>query len=262
MERRISAARNNVLTGTNREPSMAVAEGHLRFEELLYLSSGFPEIRDNAIKQKIQEALKGITSFFRASNCILTRFPTEADRAAIMYSARSGHGSPPAGIDFVPSLPWISKRLQGGEVIRFSTPDELPAEADSDRITCSRWGICSALIVPILISAKTRYSIAILSQRQTRACSEACINRVQLLGQVLANGVENKLMGQEIRKTVKEWQLTLDSVQDLVVILDNGLRIVRINSAALSFSRPRWKMSWGKTITACWVGMAISYLLV
>ena len=46
---------------------------------------------------------------------------------------------------------------------------------------------------------------------------------------------ERRLMQEHITAAAEQWQATFDSIQDQVMILDSGFRILRANAAALSF---------------------------
>jgi PAS domain S-box-containing protein len=46
---------------------------------------------------------------------------------------------------------------------------------------------------------------------------------------------EHKQMQDKVQKAAEEWQTTFDSIQDLVMILDQEFKIVRVNAAVLSF---------------------------
>ena len=71
--------------------------------------------------------------------------------------------------------------------------------------------------------------------KSERVWPEEFIPRLRLLGEIFVNALERKQMNREIQKSAEEWQTTFDSVRDLVMILDQEFKIVRVNAAALSF---------------------------
>jgi len=113
--------------------------------------------------------------------------------------------------------------------------EDLPLEADQERQVCLAKGMKSVLSIPMISGGKTLGSLALVSTRAERLWPDELVERFGSIGQVFTNALLRKQMHREIQTAAEEWQATFDSVQDLVMILDTELKLVRVNAASLSF---------------------------
>lgn len=161
----------------------------LRFERLLSEQSAtlssMPAIE---VDLEIERALRRIADFFKADWGSLVEF-SHGDRVArITHSwAAEGAGPAPAMVSLT-EIPWAVRRLQSGDVVRFSRIDELPAaEAAVDRATYVRLGIKSHVEVPLTTGGSVLGALTFSTVGAERVWPDELVQRLQLLGQVFAS---------------------------------------------------------------------------
>ena len=92
-------------------------------------------------------------------------------------------------------------RLQGGEVVRFSRVDELPADAAAvDRETYRKLGITSQVEVPLKVGGALLGTLTFSTLGAERAWPDELVQRLQLLGEVFANVLSRRQSEMEAQR--------------------------------------------------------------
>lgn len=81
----------------------------------------------------------------------------------------------------------FDKLVEKHEVVSFSRLDDLPPEADADKQTYAKWGIRSALDIPIVTGESVVHVIAINSVKSERGWPEELIPRMQFLDEIFVS---------------------------------------------------------------------------
>jgi signal transduction histidine kinase len=101
-------------------------------------------------------------------------------------------------------LPWVSKKvIEQGEVLYFTTLEDLSAEASIDKQTYQGWGIRSCANIPI-VHGLDHYLVAINTVRGERVWPEEYFPRLRLLGEILVNALERKRAEAEVARARTE----------------------------------------------------------
>src|SRR5439155_4508456 len=100
----------------------------------------------------IRAALRRISDFLAVDWGCLTEYSHDRRTARITHSwVADGVGPQPSALGF-DELPWVVRRLQRDEVVRFSRLSELPSgPASVDRRTFLAMGIKSQVAVPLIV---------------------------------------------------------------------------------------------------------------
>jgi transcriptional regulator with GAF, ATPase, and Fis domain len=102
-------------------------------------------------------------------------------------------------------FPWTAKKLaEQREVVSFATPEELPAEAATDKQGLEKFGIGSGLFIPIAVLRSSEYSFGTSSAKEDRNCPEEYIPRLRLLGELFVNAVERSKSELALREHLVE----------------------------------------------------------
>ncbi len=171
-----------------RRAKQSLAE-QLRFERLLSEQSAtlssMPSIE---VGLEIEPALRRIADFFRADWGSLVQFSHDDRVARITHSwVAEGAGPAPATVSLA-EIPWTVRRLQSGDVVRFSRIDDLPGpEASVDRATYLRLGVKSHVEVPLTTGGSLLGALTFSTVGAERAWADELVQRLQLLGQVFAS---------------------------------------------------------------------------
>ncbi len=173
----------------------------LRFEELLSdLSTRFISIPDDQVDSEIDAALQHVLRFFQADRCGMLEVEQDNEEAWVSHAAYGEgieHVSP--HINLATRFPWAYERMvRQAEIICFSRPDELPAEAEQDRKSHLEMGIYSWLTIPLKVGDRVTRMISINTMREERLWRRDYIPRLRLLGELFANSLERRRKEQEL----------------------------------------------------------------
>jgi signal transduction histidine kinase len=166
---------------------LSLAE-RLRFETLLSEQTAtFSSLLATDVDREIERALGRIVDFFVADWGRLAEFSHDRRMARITHSWVAKGAVPASSTVSLAEIPWVVARLQGGEVVRFSRIEELPAEAAVDRRTYLRLGIKSHVEIPLKIGGVLVGALAFSTLGPERVWPDELVQRLQLLGEVFAN---------------------------------------------------------------------------
>ena len=209
-----------------REKADEALEERLRFESLLSdLSARFVNVSPEQVDGEIKSALKIIVDFFQVERCGLLQILPGKASWLINRAAYSEHVPPvPEGIELSRSInPWAYDKLtQKREVVSFSRPEDMPADADVDKKTWIEWGIRSNLTIPILTGESVSHLIAINSVKSERVWPEEFVPRLRLLGEIFVNALERKKAERALRESEERLSLATASAEMGIWIMETG----------------------------------------
>jgi formate hydrogenlyase transcriptional activator len=172
--------------------------GRLRFEELLSdLSARFVNILTERVDAEIEHGLRQLLEFFKVDRVGLVEVSPDEASWQVTHAAVAEDVSPvPVRVKLPVSLhPWAyDKLVRMGEVVAFSSLDELPVEVHVDRQTWMQWGIRSSLNIPIIADKPVIHIMAINSTKKERVWPEEFIPRLRLLGEIFVLALERAQM--------------------------------------------------------------------
>lgn len=170
--------------------AIAISGTAIGFEDLISdLLTNLMEPASEVLSAKIAPALKRIQSFFGVDECALIQFPPEPGRpdSAVIYQ----HDS--VTIDAASRFarhPWSYQRLvQQKKPVIFSSPQSLPPEASTDRMSWEQEGVVSALMLPIDLGFGVAGAI-ILKRHLAQEWPISTIQRLGLIGFILAQHLQ------------------------------------------------------------------------
>jgi signal transduction histidine kinase len=132
----------------------------------------------------IEQGLKDIGLFLGVQRANLwERVPGRDEFRRTHLWRVAGVPVPPATLD----LPWVSARLIGGSVVRFTRDTELPPEAAADLPKLRELGVRSMLAVPFLASRTVAGALFLASTHEDRTWHERLVPGVSLLAEVFAS---------------------------------------------------------------------------
>jgi PAS domain S-box-containing protein len=199
---------------TQQKFTEAAQQERLRFEELVSaLSARFVNIPPEQVDAEIEYGLRQVLEFFQVDRAGLLRALPSENSWFISHVAYSKDVPPvPVGVKLPSSInPWAyDKLVRKNEVVCFSSPEDVPAEASIDKKTWGEWGIRSNLVIPIATAKLVDHIIAINSVRSERIWPQALLPRLQLLGEIFANALERKQIRLEINDLLRFERLISD----------------------------------------------------
>ena len=89
--------------------------------------------------------------------------------------------------------PWSVEQVLAGRLITASSVEDLPAEAAVDRETCRRFGIQSALCIPLSVGGEPPVgALGFNTLHAERDWPDALVKRLQLVAQVFTNALSRR----------------------------------------------------------------------
>ena len=172
----------------------------LRFEMLLSdLSAKFVQIEPRNVYSEIKYAIEQVIKFFDLDRGLIAEFRDDDMLEVLCYYTRPGIEKPQLKIAN-DAVPWITKTLLSGQVINWSSYDDLPEEAALEYDYGKRIGNKSYLAVPIALQEKVICIFAFDSFRKSRTWSTDLIQRIRLLGEIFANALLRYRNEKELQK--------------------------------------------------------------
>ncbi|HET9489797.1 MAG TPA: ATP-binding protein [Methylomirabilota bacterium] len=162
---------------------LSLAE-RLRFEKLLAsLAATFSTLSAADFDREVRGALRRVVDFLGVDGGSLIEFSRDGSTVRSWAIEE--------WID-VAEFPWMTARLQRGEVVTVSRPDELPDEAAVDRRSYLALRVKPQIAVP-LVAGKTVVGGLVLSTVGVdRARPGELMQHLELLGEVFANALSRK----------------------------------------------------------------------
>jgi signal transduction histidine kinase len=177
---------------TARRQDEVALEERVRFETFLAdLSATFGKEPDDAVPKYVQRGLCQVVEFLGIDRSTLLEFSSDQTHLhAIQWYAVPG--IPPYPANTLGRFTWLTTTLRHGQVVCFSRPDELPAEAWAEKESCLRTGCKSSLIIPLMIDGRVQYAITFTSFCSERLWPDELIPRLRLIGEIFANAISRK----------------------------------------------------------------------
>lgn len=175
---------------------LSLAE-RLRFQRFLSsLSVRLSHVSAASVDQDIQGALRSIVDSLDVQRAVLLELRGSDG------TRRSWTVDGPADSA---RFPWLSLRLlDGGDIVRVSRIDELPAEAAEDRSSALAVGLDSLMALP-LRAGKTLVGGLVLGTVVSGATERAeLLERLSLVGEVVANALERAHAEREVGRLRQE----------------------------------------------------------
>jgi transcriptional regulator with GAF, ATPase, and Fis domain len=182
---------------------MAADESRELENLLTELSTRFTGLPVDQIDGEIERGLRLLVEFLDTDRSTLSEFsPDGKGFAHVAAWARSGLAVYLTE-DVQTELPWYHAQVARGETVRFERfPDDLPAEAVLEQEMVRRTGLKSSLTVPIVVGGRYTCVLATGAIREFRAWPDQVVDRVRLIGQILASGLHRKRVESELRVAV------------------------------------------------------------
>jgi formate hydrogenlyase transcriptional activator len=108
-------------------------------------------------------------------------------------------------------LPWALERILAGQVVCFSTRDELPS--DVDRASYAAFGIRSAVVVPLSVDGRVEGAVGFNAVREERPWPPEVVHRLKVVAGVFGQLLARQRRDEALRAATAEAQRLKEQLQ-------------------------------------------------
>ena len=212
------------MAGANEDPSgsgrtqpveqerIHALQGQLEFERLVAdLSTQFINVPADQVDAVIREALERIGEALDIDRCTFYRIEPDGVLLDPVGWQRPGvppHSGPLAGRE---RLPWALERALGGELVMFSSVDEIPNPVD--RATYEAMGTRSTLTVPLSVGGRIVGAVGFNAVRKPRVWLPEEVHRLRVFATAFGNVLARRESEEALHQALAEVKRLRDRLQ-------------------------------------------------
>jgi transcriptional regulator with GAF, ATPase, and Fis domain len=174
------------------------------------LSSQLISLEPDQVDHAIRDALRRVCELFDLDR---GTFVAIADGEVVHRESWERAGVPPlaASAHADRRFPWMRERILAGEVVSFSTIDDIPSEID--RQACQLCGTRSGLQVPLSVAGRVAGVVGFDAVRAERTWSPALVHRLQVIATVFCQILACQQRGEAFRASLAKVKQLKDALQ-------------------------------------------------
>jgi diguanylate cyclase (GGDEF)-like protein/PAS domain S-box-containing protein len=209
------------LDATERRDQQIALQHRLDFETLIgTISTRFANAGDAELDDVIVDGLKDLAQFVgvpRAHVFLLledglsARLAYEWNEDAHSFARRDLYGELPTA-----AFPWWAARLRAGETVRWLHPEELPPEAANERRLAERYGIISALFLPLRVQKELAGSVGLSSVTEPFEWSDETIRLMRIAADIIGSALERIRAFDALRASEERYRLMAENSTDVI----------------------------------------------
>jgi len=187
----------------------------LHFEEMLSaLSARFVNLPPNRVDQEIKRVLESISKSFDLDRVSVFELSHKDQKLLLLHSYRiTDITAPPSEIQFE-QLPWARQKLFNGEMLIFSNPEDLPAEAGAEKDFLCAQGIISVAAIPLSTGQKTLGLLTLSRLRHRKKWPNELIGQCRLIAEIFANALARKQHDEKLVQAEAKYRTVADFTYD------------------------------------------------
>ena len=206
---------------------------HLHFVALLAeLSSRFISLPPGDVDREIEDALRRVCELLGIEMAVLWQWsPAAPGSISPTHAYPSFAGPGTSELSAEEQFPWVRQEvLAGRTVVLPSVEESLPAEAATDRESALRLGIKSSLTLPLSVGGEPPVgALAFNMLRAQRDWSDALLERLQLVAQVLTNALVRRRHEASLQESEEVSRATFDQAAVGIAHVGTDGRWLRVN---------------------------------
>jgi len=179
------------------------------------LSARFVGIEPARFDQEMGQTLQAVVEWFGTDRASFMEFAPDLTTLINAHSwvKRSGVESHPPRTVWQ-SFPWYFQQLlRGRDVVFGNLLGELPAQASAEREYAARVGMQAIMTLPLAVGGSVQCVISTGDFTRPRAWTPIDVNRLRIIGEILANAFHRKRRDAELMAHIDEIRALRDRVQ-------------------------------------------------
>jgi len=191
---------------TRGEGALQVAlEERLRFEALLVdLSARFVHVPADQVDGMIEEAQRRIVLALGLDRSTLLQRSDTEDDLVITHAWRVPDFAAQSGLFAKRDFPWVHQTLLRGGTVRFSTLEELPADAARDKESFRKIHQKSNAIFPLAASGRVFGALSFGTLTAERVWPDVLVQRLQLMADIFANALARQWSERALQRALDD----------------------------------------------------------
>jgi PAS domain S-box-containing protein len=220
----------------------------VRFDALFSeLSAMFLDLPAADMDRQIERALRRVAEELAADRGTLVELGSGGDEVHVTHAwTRDGVEPIPATVARR-EFPWIASRLDEGQIVRLSRPDDLPDEAATDRDSLARLGTRSLAAIPLLAGGAAVGILSLGTTGRELSWSDELIARLRLVGEILASALARRRAERAMHESERRFRRMADSAPVMVWLSAPSGARTYLNQRWLDFTGRRLDHELGES---------------
>ena len=191
---------------TQAEAASKVAlEERLRFEALLVdLSARFVQVAADQVDGMIEEAQRRIVQALGLDRSTLLQRSEDENDLIMTHAWAEPDLAPQPGLFARRDFPWVHQTLLRGGTVRFSTLEELPADAARDKESFRKIQQKSDAIFPLGSTGRVFGALSFGTLTAEREWPDVIVQRLQLVADIFANALARQRSEQVLQRALDD----------------------------------------------------------
>ena len=157
-------------------------------------------------------------------------FVNNGGRGGRLHHAAGTVPMPYSHVDAKSYFPWTFERLKRGETVVVDSVEDLPSSARQDREFFLRYGMKSAVAVPLRMGADMLGCVSFACTQREKKWSKECVSRLELAAHLFTNALARKSAEAAMRENATRLQTILDTTVEGIATIDAQGRMESVNS--------------------------------
>jgi two-component system sensor kinase FixL len=205
-----------VLERRRRHNAQRSLSERVRFDQLLEdLSATFQSLGPPQVRAAIEPALAKVIAVLDVDRGSISEFSVDGHHVRFTYrQQRPGAEPVPA---FEPErYPWTLACVLRGDSVTFVRPDDLPADAATDRRSFRSIGIRSLASVPLRVSGTVVGAVRVTTARAEREWSPPFVEQLHLLAEIFGNALASARAAEARREQEERFHAIADAAPVMI----------------------------------------------
>jgi PAS domain S-box-containing protein len=188
------------------------------------LSATFINLKAVDLKTEIEAAQRRLCTDLGFDRCTLFEFVPGTTELRVTHSWVTA-GLESANGHTVEDFPWTTREILAGRSFHFSSIEDLPQDAISDKETSLGRGLKSCAVFPVSAAGETLGALAFVTVHKEREWPGFLLEALHLVSQVFANAIARKRFDDKLQKAYSEIKTLKDQLEEENLYLREEIKL-------------------------------------
>ena len=213
-----------------RREAQAILAERLRFEVLVgEIATACATATLDQLDERIREGLRRVGMFLGVDRSTLWQRTPEGSLLTHAWE-RSGAAVPRMSFEFQ-RFPYLRTRMEAGDIVCFTSPDDLPPEAASERAESKTMGVRSYAAIPLRAGDRLHGVLVLLSLHAERQWPVHIVQQLRTLAEPFSTALIRVQSAAAVESSSAMASAVLAALPGETAIIDSAGTIVQANEA-------------------------------